>query len=372
MTHSPYNPVRAMASSPLRKRIVLITAASVVLVGGAGAVFALSTWNSVNRVSIDRPVTSTLPSDEAKEGNDRAPDQKPQGEDKEEPVFLSPSGGLDVFLLVGSDSRAELESIDGFGNVPGTRADVIMVLLRTESQAAVLSLPRDLWVEDMCGGGEARINRMLEGCGESVNGPTLLTLSVESLIGETVDHFALVDLAGFQDAVDAIGGYEICVENPVRDERANLHLPSGCTHANGEQTLAWLRSRRTQELTDEGWRTMPGVSDLARNDRQRVFLIDMMSNLADITSPQALAFTAQAVAPYVTVDSELSLVTAVNLAWTMRGYGAGSVAQLELPVLGFTTDEGAAVLVPQTPVDEIVAEFTSLQLSGGLLAQGTD
>lgn len=247
-----------------------------------------------------------------------------------------------------------------------------MVLLRTESQAAVLSLPRDLWVEDMCGGGEARINRMLEGCGESVNGPTLLTLSVESLIGETVDHFALVDLAGFQDAVDAIGGYEICVENPVRDERANLHLPAGCTHADGEQTLAWLRSRRTQELTEDGWRTMPGMSDLARNDRQRSFLIDMMSNLADFTSPQALASTAQAVAPYVTVDSNLSLVTAVNLAWTMRGYGSGSVAQLELPVLGFTTEQGAAVLIPQTPVDEIVAEFTSLQVAGGLVAQGTD
>lgn len=358
-----------MGSSLLRKRILIGSAAVVLLLGVVGIVLATSTWNEVNRVTIDRP---DAPQDEPEPGVPKDNDDRsggPQAAEEDEPSFVAPSDGLDVFLLVGSDSRAELDSVDGFGDVSGTRADVIMVLLRTESQAAVLSLPRDLLVEDTCSGGEARINRMLEGCGESMNGPTLLTLSVESLVGETVDHFAMVDLAGFQEAVDAIGGYEICVENPVRDQKANLELPAGCTHASGEQTLAWLRSRRTQELTDDGWQIMEGMSDLARNDRQRAFLIDMMGRLGDISSPQDMASTARAVAPHMTVDSELTLVSAVNLAWTMRGFGSGSVAELELPVRGFTTEDGAAVLLPQTPIDEIVAEFISMHLGGGLFAE---
>jgi hypothetical protein len=65
---------------------------------------------------------------------------------------------------------------------------------------------------------------------------------------------------------------------------------------------------------------------------------------------------AQAVAPYITVDSELTWMDAANLAWTMRGLGTRSVDEIEVPVYDDTI-EGAAVLRPSTPVDEIVAEF---------------
>ena len=345
-----------MGSSLLRKRLLIGGALMVVMVMGVALAFVASTWGEVKRVTIDRPTEPQLaaitPADDGVQDEET---DKPEAE--VETGFVDRSDGLEVFLLVGSDSRDNLDDLQGFGRISGNRADVVMVLLRTESEAAVLSLPRDLWVTDICTGRDARINGMLQGCGEKMNGPTLLTLSVESLIGETVDHFALVDLAGFQSAVDAIGGYEICVELPVRDIRANLKLPAGCTKASGEQALAWLRSRRTQELTDAGWRTMSGMSDLARNDRQRAFLIDMMASLSDFSSPQAVTAAARAVAPFLTVDSGLTLIEAVNIAWTMRGLSSGSVIELGVPVYGYTTEEGAAVLLPSVPVDEIVAGF---------------
>jgi LCP family protein required for cell wall assembly len=233
-----------------------------------------------------------------------------------------------------------------------------MVLFKDGRKTGLLSLPRDLMVDDSCDDGENRLSEMLQGC-SSMNGATLLTVTVERLIGKSIDHFALVDLAGFQAAVDAIGGYEICVERPVRDRRANLSLPEGCTLADGEQTLAWLRSRRTQELTDDGWRVIPGVNDLVRNERQRAFLLDILGEMADVTSPQDIAQVARAVAPFVTVDDDLSLMSAVNVAYTMRGLSSGSVSELNIPVYDDTTSGGAAVLRPSTPVDEIVAEFLS-------------
>lgn len=322
----------------------------VLLLLGAGALFAASTWGEVNRVTIDRPEVDE---------SGGAVAQPEESETEPDPEVETPApldNGLHAFLLVGSDSRDELADTEGFGEFEGNRADVVMVLLKDEGRTGLLSLPRDLIVEDPCRGGENRLSEMLEGC-ESMNGPTLLTVVVEDVIGEPIEHFALIDLAGFQAAVDAVGGYEICVENPVRDQRAKLQLPAGCTMASGEQTLAWMRSRHTQELTDDGWQTMEGVNDLVRNERQRAFLMDMMGRIADVTSPQDMAQAAQSVAGYVTVDSELSLMDAVSIAWTLRGLGSERVTEIPVPVYDDTTSGGASVLRPQTPVDEIVAEF---------------
>ena len=341
-------------SSTLKKRLFVGVAILMVMAIGAAAVFAAVTWSEVNRVSIDRPAPDSSP-EAAESGEDPDPGEEVDDPQEELPVDVA---GRQVFLLVGSDSREDLEDLDSFGDFEGNRADVVMVLIKDGDQAGLLSLPRDLLVANPCGGSDDRLNEMLEGC-DAFNGPTTLTLAVERLIDQSIDHFALVDLVGFQEAVDAVGGYEICVENQVRDERAGLQLPTGCTHADGEQTLAWMRSRRTQELTDDGWRVMPGMSDLARNERQRAFLIDMMGEVADFTSPQDMMSAAQAVAPFVTVDSELSLMDAVNLAWTMRGLDSGAITELEVPVYDATTSGGASVLLPSTPVDEIVAEFLS-------------
>jgi LCP family protein required for cell wall assembly len=280
-------------------------------------------------------------------------------------VEVEPPEDMEVILLVGSDSRDHLASVQGFGEFGGQRADVVMVLIRPEdgSRAALLSLPRDLLVDNVCqDGGEHRLNDALQGCG-SLNGPTALTRTVEDVIGRDVDHFALVDLAGFQEAVDAVGGYEICLERPVRDQLAQLELPAGCTQATGAQTLAWLRSRSTQELTDDGWRVMPGVNDLTRNERQRAFLMSMMGQLSDFGSPTDIADVAQGIAPFVTVDSELSFIDAVNLAWTLRGLNSGSVDELEIPVSDATTESGAAVLVAGVDIADMVDDYLSPEVA---------
>lgn len=328
-------------------------AVAALLLLGAAAFFVASTWGDVNRVTIDRPEL-----DSRSGGAVAHDDESSSGGSESEEGLGAVDTGLQVFLLIGSDSRIDLEDTEGFGEFEGNRADVVMVLFKDGRRTGILSLPRDLVVEDRCTEGENRLSELLEGCA-SMNGATLLMVTVEELIGRSIDHFGLVDLAGFQAAVDAVGGYEICVERPVRDQRSNLSLPAGCTLADGEQTLAWLRSRRTQELTEDGWRTMPGVNDLTRNDRQRAFLIDMMGEVADVSSPQDIAQVARSVAPYVTVDSNLSLMDAVNIANTMRGLGSGSVTELAVPVYDDTTSGGASVLRPSEPVDEIVAEFLS-------------
>jgi len=344
----------------VKKRLLIIGACAFIVVLAVGAVFALSTWGDVTRVSIDR---------DALVAGDRENDEsRGDGNADDGPVAAPTRGdGLDVYLLVGSDSRDELDDTDGFGEFEGQRADVVMVLIRPNdgSRAALISLPRDLLVNDVCGTNkEHKLNDSLEGCESIMNGPTALTLTVEALIGQPIDHFALVDLAGFQEAVDAIGGYEICLERSVRDQKAQLELPAGCTQADGAETLAWLRSRSTQELTENGWQPVPGVSDLTRNERQRTFLLSMMGQLSDFGSPKDVADVAQVIAPFVTVDSELSLLGAVDLAWTLRGLSGGIIHELDIPVTDATTSAGAAVLIAQVDIAEMVDDYLAPETAG--------
>ncbi|HEY5889252.1 MAG TPA: LCP family protein [Acidimicrobiia bacterium] len=336
-----------------RKRVLIAGAVLLALVVGGGFYLVATTWSDVNRVAINPPTAAGADDEPGDESTVSTVDDPAQ-------ITVPPSGdGLDVSVLVGSDSRSDLDDTEGFGDFDGERADVVLVLIRdrsAEGKLGILSLPRDLWVDRVCGDGEYRINEALEGC-ETMNGPSVVVETVENLIGVPVDHFALVDLAGFQSAVDAVGGYEICVEYAVRDERSKLSLPQGCTLADGAQTLAWLRSRHTQELSEDGWRTVEGVSDLTRNERQREFMIFMMSRLGDFSNPQDIIGVAQAVAPFVTVDQDLTLMDAVGLATTIRGLGTSGVVELELQVTDFISPSGAAVLKSVVDPSSIVADF---------------
>jgi len=329
---------------------------AVLVVGGIA--FALTTWGNVDRVQIERVTSVTEPPEVDAEAN---PDVTAVPEFRLPPV-PSATDGIDTLLMAGSDSREGLEDLTGFGDFEGARADVLLLLIRPRNgdQAAVVSLPRDLWVSTPCG--QERIGQALEGC-EGMNGESTLLATVESLTGLGVDHLALVDMAGFRHVVDELGGYEICVQRPVRDSKSKLDLPAGCQLVGGEQTLAWLRSRTTEELTDNGWRVMSGVSDLTRNERQRDFLIEMLDRLGNFGDPQEALSAAQTLSPYVTVDTDLGITQAVSLAWTMRGLG-DSVEEIEIPVEDYTTQAGAQVLLAATDIESVIADVIAVETVG--------
>lgn len=325
----------------------------VVLVG----LLALTTWRDVDRVQIERLETVTPPPTSDVDADN--PDVTAVPEFRLPPV-PSASDGIDTLLMVGSDSRSGLDDLDGFGDFDGARADVLLLLIRPRDgdYAAVVSLPRDLWVSTPCG--RERISEALEGC-EGMNGESTLLATVESLTGLGVDHLGLVDMDGFQEVVDDLGGYEICLERPVRDRRAELDLEAGCHLADGEDTLAWLRSRYTQEQTEDGrWVQVSGVSDLTRNERQREFLVEMLGRLGNFADPQDALAVAQTIAPHVTVDSQLGITQAVSLAWTMRGLG-DSVAEISIPVEDYVTQAGAEVLVAGADIESIIAEVIAVE-----------
>ena len=129
------------------------------------------------------------------------------------------------YLIVGSDSRACIDPGSPYagaflteGNDIGDRSDTIMVLRvdPDESQAAILSFPRDLWVRIGSSNRKARINSAFD-----KEDPSRLVETIEQNFEIPVDHYIEVDFCAFKYLVDAVGGVKIPFEFR-RIQAANL------------------------------------------------------------------------------------------------------------------------------------------------------
>ena len=236
--------------------------------------------------------------------------------------------------------------------IGGTRrADAIMLALIPSDGSGMMlvSLPRDLYLENPCGGGWARINGALNGCG-AVSGPNLLAVVVEDFTGIPIDHFVMFDYSGFAEVVDIAGGVEVCVNYPTFDTNTtpDLDLPAGCSTLGGKMALAWVRSRKTRQIVDGVEQMVSGVGDHTRNARQRDIVLQMLRKLSGFSSPTEIVSLANAASGAFTLDSGLSLTEAVGIAWDLRGK-AGSVRIPHIQVTSYTTESGAWVLIPTEP-----------------------
>ena len=310
---------------------------------GWNAFSAWQSWRNVERDTYDEVALAQLP---------EVPPPSDIGEGLTEEAATAVSaaptkeGVYDTYMLVGS----------GFGDI---LADVIiLVMLPTDgSSPLMVSLPRDLYLPNRCTQGYTRLNANLNGCGDDVNGPTLLSGAVEDFTGIEVDHFALFDFEGFEEIIDEVGGVEICVEYAVRDRKAELNLPAGCTDATGAQALSWVRSRSTLEYVDGVWRTMEDVSDLTRNERQQDMILAMLEKAAEFDSPQEMAGMIRSLSNAFTLDDQLGLSEVISVAWGLRGLKATDIVRLKVPVADYETNDGALVLVATRPFDDLIDEY---------------
>lgn len=230
-------------------------------------------------------------------------------------VEPTPSGRN--ILLVGTDSRSGIdETTDnaGFilgGGTSGERTDTLMVLRIQEDGSQFLSLPRDLWLP-INGGAEQRINTAI------AQGPDALVNTVQNALGIPISHYVQVDLAGFIDLVDAVGGVEITLENPVFDTRSGLDLPeSGTVTLDSTQALAWVRSRNFTEVID-GQNVVDGTSDIGRVARQQEFMRALITKLLDQRNPAIVNEMLGSVGQSLVLDDATTLTDAFNIATSLR------------------------------------------------------
>jgi LCP family protein required for cell wall assembly len=266
---------------------------------------------------------------------------------------LSPSDPtVDNYLLVGSDSRANGDPNTGQdGGVTGNRSDTIMVLRydKASGSAALLSIPRDLWVNVPGHTSKRRINSAFN------DGPDVLVRTVQTELGIPVHHFVEIDFGGFESLVNALGGVEVCFKYRARDAHTGLDVAApGCHLLNGTQALAYARSRHFEEYRKGEWREDP-TSDLGRSKRQRDFVNRCLQKaLAEVkANPFRAGELVTAMSAGLRIDEALNPLDA---AASLRSAVAEGLGAYSLPVVNKTIG-GNAVLELGDGADKVLAWF---------------
>jgi LCP family protein required for cell wall assembly len=260
---------------------------------------------------------------------------------------LSRSPAGTNYLLVGSDNGRDPG--DQRDNVLGARSDTIMVLRVVDGRATMLSLNRDLWVTNPATGEEGRLNATYNA------GPANLIAAVTQNFGIPIDRYLEIDFVSFAGLVDSFGGIDVDFANPALDRGSGLVVPTaGRVHLDGQQALAFVRSRHYTEIIDGREVPEGGLPDVNRTQRQQVFLREIMAKAGSKRNPVTLLSAADDMAGGLRVDDDMTVFDAMRFAWQMGRLNPVSVV---LPLAPRTTSGGAAVLDLGPGADEVLAQF---------------
>ena len=212
-----------------------------------------------------------------------------------------------TILLLGTD--------EGPGNW-GARTDTIILaaIQHGTGRAAAFGVPRNLAQVPLGPKGtpfKEPINALYGRSGGGETGARNLKQAVSALLGIRVDYYALVNLVGFADLVDALGGVEILVKERLHDEvtrpawgepKPTIDVVPGRTYRfYGREALAYVRSRKDS-------------SDYTRMARQRCFLSAMADQLDPVSALRHFGSLAKTIESNVHTDIPLNrLPTLVRL-----------------------------------------------------------
>ncbi len=85
--------------------------------------------------------------------------------------------------------------------------------------------------------------------------------------------------------MSAIGTVSLFFPTPARDKKTGLNVAeAGCQNLDGEQALAYVRSRYYEYLDKGRWKSDP-TSDLGRIQRQQYFLRSIARQAAAVKNP---------------------------------------------------------------------------------------
>ena len=254
---------------------------------------------------------------------------KQLGDDRPEPVKVEgPKKPLNI-LVMGSDSR------DGTkigGDTPGLSDTTILLHLSADRKRAYgVSLPRDAMVErPQCatknGKGTVPAGLTQFNAAYAVGGPACTIKTVEKLTQVRVDHYVVVNFAGFQQMVNAINGVTVCVPKEVNDDIGHIHLPEGTYKVNGRQALDYVRVRH-----DLGAET----GDIGRMRRQQTFIAAMIAKVVSkgtLANPVRLYKFLDAATRSLTTDPAFAhLKTLATLGNEIKNIGLDKVQFITVP-----------------------------------------
>ncbi|MFD3695552.1 LCP family protein [Streptomyces sp. NPDC058646] len=266
-------------------------------------------------------------------------------------------GDCTTYLIVGSDSREGMSDEEKkklhTGSAEGKRTDSMMILAKCSSGNTMISLPRDSDVEIPSFVGSqsgkkfpAQGRRVKLNAAYAEDGPELLVRTVEHNTGLRIDHYAEIGFAGFANIVDALGGVELDIEEAFKDEKSGADFKAGKQTLNGEQSLAFVRTRYA--FAD---------SDLQRTKNQQKFLSALASQAATpstVLNPFDLYPLLGAGLDTLVVDKDMGMYDMGQMFFAMKGVNGGDGVSMNMPISG---QRGGNLVWDKAKVQQLVKEI---------------
>jgi LCP family protein required for cell wall assembly len=227
--------------------------------------------------------------------------------------------GPRLVLVLGSDARPG-QRVEGF------RADSVHIVgtVAASGQGSIVGIPRDSWVETSYGGSSKLTNTMAS------RGPAVVLDTVKGLTQLDLEGYLLTGFAGFEDLVDAFGGFTIDVPYGMSDPKSDAYFSSGVQDFDGADALAFARNRTDTPNGDFGRSLNHGLLMLAAMPEVQAMGIDELPGLLEILMT------------YVTTD--LSAGDLLAIAASSYELDPEQVTNLVVPGRVGSTSGGASVV----------------------------
>jgi LCP family protein required for cell wall assembly len=283
-------------------------------------------------------------------------------------------------LLIGLDSRKDNEGNPipreiskllhvGPSNIGGynTNTLILIHIPANGKKAVAVSIPRDNYV-NVPGYGMKKIkeaygyakyaedSRLYK---EGIQQPTRERLArdagrastlatVSQFLDVPIDHFAEVNMIGFYDLANALGGIEVCLNRAVNDSKySGAVFPAGLQTISGADVLKFVRQRHG----------LPN-GDLDRTHRQQAFIAGVITKFrtqgifGDIGKISALLNVAK---KDVVIDSGLDVIGFLPQAKALTG---GNIKFHTLPIEGYVMRNSQSVnLVDEVKIRKVVQDL---------------
>ncbi|MEW5355351.1 LCP family protein [Streptomyces sp. 16-176A] len=265
-------------------------------------------------------------------------------------------------LIIGTDKRTGKgnEGYGDKGSVGHADTNILLHVSKDRTNATALSIPRDLIVdvpdcptkqpdgsEKVIPGTEkVRFNTSLGQDGRDA-GCTMRT--VKEVTGIAPDHFMMADFNAVKTLTSAVGGVDVCLKHAVDDEDSHLKLPAGESTIEGEQALAFVRTRHS----------FGNHGDLDRIKAQQQFLSSLMRKMASgdtLSNPTKLYSLADAATKALTVDQGIDKVSTLkDMALELKKVPTKNITFLTVPVLDNPADGKVhkTVIVDQSQAPQV-------------------
>lgn len=223
---------------------------------------------------------------------------------RETPVVFEKKDPFSV-LMLGVDER---EGDKG-------RSDTIIVLTVNPNNNSVkmLSIPRDTRTNIIGKGKEDKINHAF-----AFGGVPMAMDTVENFLDIPIDYYMQINMEGFKDIVDAVGGVE--VQNNLDFTSNNFHFAKGEITLNGEEALSFSRMRYEDTRGDFG-----------RQSRQRQIIQAVINKGVSLSSLTNFSDISTAIGK--NIKTNLTFEQIVNIQKNYREAGK-NIQQMEINETG--------------------------------------